>query len=253
MKKILSLTLFLLLNPYAHSAHHKKGEQIVKAVSDAARGYGGETSSINLTIKNSSGKTKKRSFNMKLKEGSNGGYSLLTTFTAPMDLANTKLLTVVGNNGYNQWLKMGHLSKGKKVEANSSAKAFVDSDLTYEDVAGLTISNFDHKFIKETQGGKVWIIEQSPKGNSNYKKRSVYVSKKHKYPIAIYFYAKNGKKTKTAEFKNFKSYKANGKTFWFPTNFTIKNHKTGSETTLEYAKRSLGVTLSDGDFDSKKL
>ena len=255
MKRIISLTYFisLILSTSAFSHGHKKGNEIAKIVSEAASGYGAEVSSVNLTIKNKAGKTKKRSFNMKLKEGSNGGYSMLTTFTSPMDLANTKLLTVVNSSGYNQWLKMGYSSKGKKIEGNSSAKAFVDSDLSYEDVAGLSGANFNNKYIKESQGGKVWVIDQSPKGRSNYKKRSVYVSKKYKYPVAIYFYAKNGSKIKTAEFNGFKSYKANGKTFWYPSSFKVQNHKTGSETNLTYSKRSLGVKVSDSEFNSSKL
>jgi outer membrane lipoprotein-sorting protein len=250
MKKFFSLFVIPLLI-FSPLANANKGSDIANTVNEAAKGYGGESSSIELSIRNSSGKVKKRSFDMKLKEGSNGGYSLLTTFTAPMDLAKTKLLTIVGAQGYDQWLRMGHLSKGKKVEANSSAKSFVDSDLSYEDVAGLTAANFKHKYVKDSQGGKVWILDQTPKGKSSYSRRSVYISKKYKYPIAIYFYSKARKKIKTAEFKNFKSHKANGKTFWFPNTLSVKNHKSGSETTLQYTKRSLGVKFADSDFSSK--
>ena len=49
---------------------------------------------------------------MKLKEGSNGGYSMLTTFTAPMVVKQTS--NVVKDGSYDQWLKMGYLAKGKK-------------------------------------------------------------------------------------------------------------------------------------------
>ena len=255
MKRSFSLiiSLALFFSPSAFTHGHKKGNEIAKIVHEAAKGYGGESSSVELTIRNKAGKTKKRSFNMKLKEGSNGGYSMLTTFTKPMDLAKTKLLTVVNDSGYDQWLKMGYLAKGKKVEAGTRTKSFVDSDLSYEDMASLSGANYKNKFVKESQGGKVWIIDQSPTGKSGYKKRSVYVSKKYKYPTTIYYYAKNGSKIKTAEFKGFKSYKANGKTFWFPSSFSVKNHKTGSETNLTYTKRSIGIKISDSDFNSSKL
>ena len=248
--KIILLTL-LLISPLTHA--NQKGKDIADMIRKATKGYGGESATIDLNIKLSSGKVRKRTFNTKLQEGKNGAYNLLTTFTAPLHLLKTKLLTIVTPQGHNQWLRMGNLARITKVEANSSSKSFVDSDLSYEDVAGLSFANFNSQYVKDSQGGKVWVLDQSPKMKSDYSKRSLYISKKHKYPIAIYFYSKARKKIKTAEFKNFKVYKANGKTFRLPTSYTIKNHLTGSETTLKYTKRSLGVNFSKSDFDSKKL
>ncbi|MDC0255611.1 outer membrane lipoprotein-sorting protein [Bacteriovoracales bacterium] len=249
MKVLLFLTM--LFSPFVHA--NKKGNDIAAMVRDATKGYRGETATIDLSISYSSGKKRKRTFKTKLKEERSGGYSLLATFTAPIDLVNTKLLTVVSPSGYNQWLRMGNLKNVTKIEANSSSKAFVDSDLSYEDVAGLSSANFKSRYVKDSQGGKVWVLDQSPNKKSDYSKRSVYISKMHKYPIAIYFYSKSGKKIKTAEFKNFKKYKVNGKTFRLPSTYTIQNHVSGSQTTVQYKNRNLGVKFLKNDFSAKNL
>jgi len=142
----------------------------------------------------------------------------------------------------------------------SKSTKFLGSEANVEDLTCHILANYNHKFRKFSQGGKVAIMEFTPKRKSFYTSKVYYIDTNKFVPIEIIYY-KGSTKLKSMSVKEYKKYKVPGtnKTVYRPHRLEMKNNeylrqnKKSLETHLIISNRVLNGKVNSNDLNPKKM
>ncbi len=142
----------------------------------------------------------------------------------------------------------------------SKSSKFLGSEASVEDLTCHILSNYKHKFRKFSQGGKVAILEFTPKRKSYYTSKVYYIDTDKFVPIEIIYY-KGSTKLKSMAVKEYKKYKVPGsnKTVYRPHRLEMKNNeylrknKKTLETHMVISNRVLNGKVSSTDLNPNKM
>jgi len=131
-------------------------------------------------------------------------------FLSPADVKNTAFLSYDwddDNKEDDNWLYLPALRKVKRIASSNKKDSFMGSDFSYADMGGLKLSEWDFKFVKQSEmvdGQDCWVIEATPKKEkknkvvteTGYLKRVSWIRKDNYMGIKGKLWVKKGKKIK---------------------------------------------------------
>ena len=250
-------SLSLIFFAFSLFANVEKGEQIARDMDAANKGYGSESSVMELVLIDSSGTTLVRGMkgtNLEKKEVIKG----LMTFLKPNDVKGTKLLTWSyreTDKDDDQWLFLPSLKRVKKINSRTRGSSFMGSEFSYADLTAQTIEKYNFSYVKDIKvnGHDTWMLNRVSKYKSNYKRVEIFVSKKMLTTVASNYYNKRNELYKKATFKNFKKYKVNNKEFFRASEVTMSNLQNGKKSKFVWSERRLGEDVKESDLHKRSL
>ncbi|MCK5073831.1 MAG: outer membrane lipoprotein-sorting protein [Bacteriovoracaceae bacterium] len=251
---LLVLTVLLLAPSAYTSTPEQRGLEIAQKMENANNGFLGETSSMVMTLISAYGQKTIREMKGKIMEVSDDGDQSLINFQRPSDVKGTKMLTWSHKRkDDDQWLYLPSMRKTKRISSKSKTSSFMGSEFSYEDLGSQEIEKYNFKHIRDEKD--IWILERHPKNKkaSGYSKQIMWVLKRYHNPQKIEYYDRKNELLKTAEFKNYKSYKIKNKTLWRPSSIHMKNIQTKKESIFVWKDRKLGLKMKKRDFSKSSL
>ena len=96
--------------------------------------------------------------------------------------------------------------------------------------------------------GNAYVLELTPKGQSDYSKIIVHINKTYFYPEVMEFYDKGNTKIKVAKY----TFKKVGE-YWNPVEIEMTNLKKNHTTKMQMSDVKYDTGLSDDEFTVRKL
>jgi hypothetical protein len=245
------------LLPTIHAAQDAPAARGLAIAVEADRrdtGFGAQTATLTMTLKNRHGETSSREMRVKTLEVEGDGDKSLVVFDRPGDVAGTALLSFTHKAGPDdQWLYLPALGRVKRIASNNKAGPFMGSEFAYEDVVSQEVEKYTYRFVSEdTEAGvPAFVIERVPLDKSSGYSRQVVRLDQAEYRILeVEYYDRKAALLKTLTMHD---YDRHLDRFWRPGRMEMVNHQTGKGTTLAWSDYALGVGLDGRDFDQASL
>jgi hypothetical protein len=124
---------------------------------------GSMSATINLTITEKGGSSRKRAISMTTKSYPDGIEKRLIRFIEPADVRGTAMLIVDNKVAQDEmWIYLPALKKTRRIVSSEKGKSFMSSEFSNADMSSPTISDFVHKHIAGSGSNNQWIIESTP-------------------------------------------------------------------------------------------
>lgn len=250
---ILSLVLFSTLS-FAKMSAEEKGRKIAEYCDNAARGFQGEVSDMQMEIISAHGDKVSRGMILKKKEMAGASERSLLLVESPSDVKGTKLLTWGHEDKSDeQWLYLPAIKRVKRISAQLKSGSFMGSEFAYEDFSRKMVNKYKHKFLRDEEvgGRKTWVVEQVSKdSDGGYSKEIIWYDKQYKAPIKTEFYDRKGELFKIADATKYKLYLNK---WWRPQQIKMSNVQTKNSSIMVWRDRKLKVDLADDSFRSENL
>jgi hypothetical protein len=234
---LVSLATLLVAPVAAQSGPDIMKEQVTRSQTKS------EEARLKLTIIDPSGKEKVRELMTVAQRDAKGLARIMLKFLAPADIRNTGLLTweQPGDQDDDRWLFLPAQKKTTRIASSSKKNAFMNTDLSYEDLSpeDLTSHTYTLKGEADLGGQKCWMIEAVPstdkeKAESGYGKRTFWVRKDNYVTVQTEFYNQSDKLMKRATFSDLANVSGD---LWRP--------KTARYETLEGRKSATVLTTTE--------
>jgi hypothetical protein len=230
-KQLLIIGLFLIQS--ASMANNKlSGLDIAKKVDAVDDGRNSFIASSMTLVRGD--KSKSRDFfTIRLDEKKNSIKSMIG-FKSPKSIKNTSLLVHDDRSGSaKQWIFLPALKKDRKITGGSKGKAFVGSEVYYEDMEQRKPEDSKHKRLANVKlNGKAhYVIASIPQTESSYSRIKSWIDPSNWVPMKAEFYRGN-KLHKTLLVKNVK--KVQG--IWTVLEVVFEKKSNGHKTILKNAK-----------------
>ncbi|MEA1929155.1 MAG: outer membrane lipoprotein-sorting protein [Candidatus Auribacterota bacterium] len=218
---------------------------------------------VSMEIKDKQGRTRNRQFSIlrvdqpdpETPEGNDnymGDQKFYIFFKRPADV--NKMAFMVWKHADqdtedDRWLYLPALDLVKRISGTEKRTSFVGSDFFYEDVSGRNISEDIHELEKTT--GDYYVLKNTPKDPSSveFKYFTMWIHKDTFIPVKIEYFDKNGEKYREYTALGVDTIQGNPTV----TKASMKNLKTGSETTISYKKVNYDIDLPDDIFTERYL
>jgi len=255
MKKHLLLLLCIVLpvSAYAETAE-EKGLAIAVEADKRDIGWGDQTSSMNMILRNRQGEESMRDIRNRSLEVEGDGDKALIIFDTPRDVKGTAFLSFThAIKPDDQWLYLPALKRVKRISSSNKSGPFMGSEFAYEDISSQEIEKYKYKFIKDEDlnGRATFVNERYPQyKHTGYTRQLVWIDKQMYQPLKVEFYDRKGELLKTLTYHDYKQYLNQ---YWRPDRMEMLNHQTGKSTTLLWSEYQHKIGLTDRDFDKKSL
>lgn len=180
----------------------------------------------------------------------------LIRFTSPPSLKDVAFLVNERKGGEaNQYLYYPELGRARKIASSSKTQKFMNSDFTYEDMAGFNTEG-EHSLIRTercTENVDCYVIDSIPKDAQGYNRARSWIRKDLFLPVEIDFFKDSDKPIKKLFFRNIQEIPGPSETVPFATEWTMEDIQNKSKTVLTYKDIDLKATLSDRLFHSTAL
>jgi len=176
----------------------------------------------------------------------------ITKFVKPKIIKGTGILTWSLRKGETiQWLYLPKIRTVKKIEGKDQASSFMNTDFTFEDLAGRALGRDTLIFIEETEidGFACYKIEAIPLDESQYSKRIIYIDPEINQFRKVEFYGRTGKQVKELVMSKIEV----RDNYSSVIEMTMKNLEKKSYTTLELLDVKYNTGLADDFFTEKIL
>ena len=215
------------------------------------------SSKANFTLINKRGqqrvrKTRRNWIDMEGKKGFDK--KTIIFFDKPSDVRGTSLL----NWSYldiekddDQWLYLPALRKIKRIAASDKEKAFMGSDLTFDDMGDRQVEEDSHKLVKteDYNGRSCYVVEMIPKEKDYmYSKKLKWIDTEELIDYKTDFFDRKGRflKRQIIEWKKVDD-------IWVISKMTVKNEQTGHSTVVEITDIKLNSGLRERIFTKKEM
>lgn len=252
MKKIYILLLLLSTSIYATNQNLTAKEIIDKSLEHKTFSYDNAEAQLTMILidKNKNKDIRKLKIRSKTK---NGLTNTISVFSGGTEINGVKFLTIeVKNNDDEQYVYYPAQNKiNRIVSKNNKNEYFLGTDFTYSDLEGKYRKDASYKKLKNSKIGKneVFVIEASPKKDSNYSKTIIFIRKSDFIPLKVKFYDKNGKYFKQYSVKKIK--KIDGKKVISISK--VLNKKNKHATILKLDSLNFNAKISDSEFNKENL
>jgi len=220
----------------------------------AGRNQGNDSSSkIKMQLINASGQTRERSLILQSKEFP-GGTRTYLEFTAPADIAGTKLLIHEHKNSTDDlWLYLPAIRKVRRISSSQKYRSFVGTDFSYADLGSRNVDEYTYKINgQDTLRGKFcYILESDEKegAETQYHRIVSWVDTTSWIPLKSEMYDDDNnlyKRLNTEKLSQFSG-------VWMPQNLTMENIRDETKTILNFEDIQINTGLSDNIFTQRNL
>jgi hypothetical protein len=199
------------------------------------------------------GEKEQRVIKSYFKDLGNGETRMLVVFSDPASVKGTAMLSWNHNGRQNdQWLYLPSQKKLQRIAEGSKKNAFMGTDLTFEDMEGEELDNFNYNLMKDEalDGKDCFVVEAVPAGdeqkrNSGYAKRKLWVRKDIFFTVKVEFYDQRGDLQKTLTNLDLKNV---GGTVWRANKALMDNHKRNHKTLVAVQSETINPKLDDAVF-----
>lgn len=165
-------------------------------------------------------------------------------FTAPASQAGISVLSLPNDLMY---LYLPSFGKERRIASSAKNQNFAGTDFSYDDMESvLYTAKYTPKLVKTE--ANVFILELTPKGNSDYSKVIAHINKTNFYPELMEYHDKGGNKVKEAKY----TFKKIGN-YWNAAEIEMTDLKKNHKTKMQMSDVKYDTGLSDDDFTVRKL
>ena len=165
-------------------------------------------------------------------------------FTAPASQSGIAVLSLPDNVMY---LYLPAFGKERRISTSVKSQNFAGTDFSYDDMEAKPYSDkYTPKLLKTE--GNVFVLELTPKGQSDYSKIIVNVNKTNFYPESMEYYDKGNTKIKDAKY----TFKKIGN-YWNAQEIEMSDLKKNHKTKMQMSDVKYDQGLTDDDFSVRKL
>jgi len=227
-------------------------ERIAEKVADRNQGKD-SFSKIEMQLINASGQVRDRALILQSKEFPDGTRSYLE-FTAPADIAGTKLLIHEHKNSADDlWLYLPAIRKVRRVSSSQKYRSFVGTDFSYADLGSRNVDEYTYKINGQDtlQGKFCYILESNEKEGTDtqYHRIVSWVDTTSWIPLKSEMYDEDNnlyKRLNTEQLKQFSG-------VWMPQKLTMENIQDKTKTILNFKDIQINTGLSDNIFTQRNL
>jgi outer membrane lipoprotein-sorting protein len=165
-------------------------------------------------------------------------------FMAPASQAGIAVLSLPNDVMY---LYLPAFGKERRIATSAKNQNFAGTDFSYDDMESKPYSDkYTPKLLKTE--GNVFVLELTPKGQSDYSKLIVNINKTNYYPESMEYYDKGNTKIKDAKY----TFKKVGN-YWNASEIEMTDLKKNHKTKMQMSDVKYDTGLSDDDFSVRKL
>ena len=165
-------------------------------------------------------------------------------FIAPASQSGIAVLSLPDNVMY---LYLPAFGKERRISTSVKSQNFAGTDFSYDDMEAKPYSDkYTPKLLKTE--GNVFVLELTPKGQSDYSKIIVNVNKTNFYPESMEYYDKGNTKIKDAKY----TFKKIGN-YWNAQEIEMTDLKKNHKTKMQMSDVKYDQGLTDDDFTVRKL
>jgi outer membrane lipoprotein-sorting protein len=165
-------------------------------------------------------------------------------FTAPASQAGISVLSLPNDIMY---LYLPAFGKERRIASSAKNQNFAGTDFSYDDMESVLFSVKYTPNLSKTEAN-VFVLELTPKGNSDYSKVIAHINKANFYPELMEYYDKGGNKVKEAKY----TFKKIGN-YWNASEIEMTDLKKNHSTKMQMSDVKYDTGLSDDDFTVRKL
>ncbi|MGZ3657766.1 MAG: outer membrane lipoprotein-sorting protein [Bdellovibrionota bacterium] len=210
-----------------------------------------EVANVKMKITEADGSAKTRELEIRRK-GKDDTQKVLVKLQGPADLKGTALLSVSKGTSSDQWLYLPASKQARRLQGGKSrGGSFMGSELSYEDMGTSSDAKYQSKVLgKKKDGGRDFtLIENTPKGESNYGKTIIWVDDKTNLVGKIEYFDKTNKPLKVSTFSDYKKFD----NVFRAQKISVVNSQNKRGTVLELSGLKLNKGLDDGEFTESAL
>jgi len=164
-------------------------------------------------------------------------------FIAPASQSGIAVLSLPDNVMY---LYLPAFGKERRISTSVKSQNFAGTDFSYDDMEAKPYSDkYTPKLLKTE--GNVFVLELTPKGQSDYSKIIVNVNKTNFYPESMEYYDKGNTKIKDAKY----TFKKIGN-YWNAQEIEMTDLKKNHKTKMQMSDVKYDQGLTDDDFTVRK-
>jgi outer membrane lipoprotein-sorting protein len=165
-------------------------------------------------------------------------------FTAPASQAGIAVLSLPNDVMY---LYLPAFGKERRISTSVKSQNFAGTDFSYDDMEAKPYTNkYTPKLLKTDATG--FVLELTPKGQSDYSKLVVTINKANFYPEAMDYYDKGNNKVKEAKY----IFKKVGN-YWNAEEIEMTDLKKNHKTKMQMSDVKYDTGLSNDEFTVRKL
>ena len=243
MSNSLLLTLLLFSSP------EQEGQKIARAIAEKAAGFGDQSLTIHMELRNAHGEQATRDIRVKMLERKGEAPWSLITFQSPRDVSGTALLS----HGDEQWLYLPAARRVRRISSSNRSGPFAGSEFSYEDLTG-DASKYSWKLLATApcDGGKqCHQVETRPLyDDSGYTRRLLHVETDTMRVQKIDFYDRKDALLKTLAYRDYQTHQ--GK-FERAHLWEMKNHQNQKSTRLRFTDFKFNNGFSAAEFSQARL
>ena len=222
------------------SANAQDASTILKKMDDVMYSPKDMTGKNKIILIDKSGKQEIREATIQQK----GNDKRMFRFTSPASQAGIAVLSLPDDVMY---LYLPAFGKERRIATSAKNQNFAGTDFSYDDMESKPYSDkYTPKLIKTE--GNVFVLELTPKGQSDYLKIIVNVNKTDYYPVSMEYYDKGNTKIKEAKY----TFKKVGN-YWNASEIEMTDLKKNHKTKMQMSDVKYNTGLTDDDFTVRKL
>jgi len=168
----------------------------------------------------------------------------LMRFTSPASQAGIAVLALPNDVMY---LYLPAFGKERRISASVKNQNFAGTDFSYDDMEPKPYSDKYTPGLIKTEGN-VFVLELTPRGQSDYSKIIVSINKTNYYPELMEYYDKGNTKIKVAKY----TFERAGD-YWNASEIEMTDLKRNHKTKMQMKNVKYDTGLTDDDFTVRKL
>ena len=238
IKSAVFATLFITVSMII--AHAQDANTILKSMDDVMYAPKDLTGINKIVLIDKNGRQEMREATLQQK----GNNKRLMRFTSPASQAGISVLALPDNVMY---LYLPAFGKERRISSSVKNQNFAGTDFSYDDMEPKPYTEkYTPKFIKTE--GDAYVLELTPKEQSDYSKIIVNINKVNYYPEEMDYYDKGNTKIKVAKY----TFKKVDK-YWNATEIEMTDLKKNHTTKMQMSDVKYDTGLTDDDFTVRKL
>ena len=255
MKRKVVFALLMLAFIKALSAQQPDAGQIMSKCRDLSL-IGSMSATINLSITEKNGTSRKRTISMATKSYPDGLEKRFIKFIEPADVRGTSMLVIDNKNAQDEmWIYLPALRKTRRIVSSEKGKSFMSSEFSNADMSSPTISDFVYTHLAESGLDGHWIIESQPitevqADEYGYSKRISYINMDNYQIMKMEFFNFDNELFKTIEISSIYSL-PDGK--FLISNMIANNLLTKRKSEIILNNITEGVKIDDSYFTIQNL
>lgn len=222
------------------SANAQDANSILKKMDDVLYSPKDMTGKNKIVLIDKNGKQETRESTIQQK----GTDKRIFRFTAPASQSGIAVLSLPNDIMY---LYLPAFGKERRISTSVKSQNFAGTDFSYDDMEAKPYSEkYTPKLLKTEDN--VFVLELTPKGQSDYSKIIVSVNKTNYYPVTMEYYDKGNTKIKEAKY----IFKKVGN-YWNAQEIEMTDLKKNHKTKMQMSDVKYDTGLTDDDFTVRKL